>query len=74
MHAVATGATHTGFGMGRTLEIGVCPCVASQARGVRYLRRCLAELKNLRHVAAAFDVSLARSVAALAGDSLVAVF
>jgi hypothetical protein len=34
MHAVATGAAHVGFGMLRTLEVGVCPGVATQAGGI----------------------------------------
>jgi len=72
MHAVAISATHIRLAMGGTLEIGMRPGVAFQARSVYELRRRLAELKNLRYVAAAVDVRLARPVAAFASDSLAA--
>jgi hypothetical protein len=47
--------------------------VAALALGVYLFRRSLGGIEDLRHVAAALDVRLARPVAVLAGDALAAV-
>jgi hypothetical protein len=70
MHAVATGAGYPSFGVRRTLEVGVHSCVTTEACGINLLGRCLGESKDFCHVPAALNVSLARPMAAFAGNTL----
>jgi hypothetical protein len=72
MHAVATGAAQSGLAMSGLFEVGVRCCVAAEAGSVDLFCRRLGKLKNLRNVATAIDVKLARSMAAFAGHSLAA--
>ena len=67
VNVVATDATDAGLGMRRTVEVGMCSRVATQAIGVHIFGRGLGGIENLGHVAAAVHVRLARAVAALAG-------
>lgn len=73
VYAVAAGATDKSFAMGGPLEVGVLTNMASEALRFHLFRRCLCELKDRVCHPAAFDVGLARPVAAFAGHSLAAV-
>ena len=63
---VATGAADVGLGMRRTVEVGVRARVALQAGGVNLFLRVLGGVEDLGDVAAAFNVSAARTMATFA--------
>lgn len=73
VNTVAAHATYARLGMRRTLEVGVRSRVAAQACLIN-LRKCgLGRIEDFGDVARAFNVSLARAVARLAGDPGLAV-
>ena len=73
VNAVAAYAAHFVFTMRRVLEIGVLSLVTAQAAGIHFLRGRLSRIENLRDIAAAIDMGLARPVAAFAGHAALAV-
>jgi nitrate/TMAO reductase-like tetraheme cytochrome c subunit len=73
VNAVATRAAYARLRMRRTLEVRVLARMTSQAGLVHFLRRVLVRIEDLRHIAAAVHVGLARSVAALAACAVLAV-
>ena len=70
---MATGAANPGPGVRRPLKVRVRPAMAAQAGLINLFRRHLADLLNLGDIAAAFDVSFAGPMAALASRSLATV-
>ena len=72
--AVTAQATNIGFGMRGTIEVRVRAGVAAQAGVIDLFGAHLAEAANLRNIATALDVSLARPVAAFAGHALAGMF
>lgn len=73
MHTVAGVATYLCFAVGGTLKIWMSSCMTLKAFGVNQLCGGVAEPEDLRYISARFDVSLAGSMAVLAGDSFTAV-
>ena len=73
MHTVAAGATYLCFAVGGTLKIWMSSCMTFKAFCVNQFCGGLAEPEDLRYISARFDVSLAGSMAVLAGDSFTAV-
>src|ERR1035437_2771851 len=69
---MATRATYAALGMRRTLKVRMRASVAAQAGFILLFGSHLGELLNLGYVAAAFDMGLARSVAAFARRALAA--
>src|ERR1035437_9758101 len=67
---MATRATYAALGMRRTLKVRMRASVAAQAGFILLFGSHLGELLNLGYVAAAFDMGLARSVAAFARRAL----
>ena len=72
--AVAAEAADVGLGMRRAIEVRVRAGVAAQAGVIDLFGAQLAEAANLRDIATALDVGLARSVAAFAGHALAGMF
>jgi len=66
---VATDAAYVRFSMCRALEVGMIALVAGEALLVDLPGSRLRGIENLGDIAATFNVCLARSVAALAGDA-----
>lgn len=73
MDAVAAGAADALLCVLRAREVGVRPAVAAQAGLVDLRGRHFGEAANLRDVAPALDVRLARTMAAFAGDAFTGV-
>ncbi len=73
VNAVAGCAAHIVFAVGGPLEIGVLTLVAGEAPGVHFFGGRLGGIEDLGSISAAFDVSFARSVAALAGNTALSV-
>ena len=67
--AVAAQAADVRFGMRGAIEVGMGAGVAAEAGVIDLLRAEFFEALDLRDVATAIDVSLAGTVAALAGDA-----
>ena len=63
---VATGAADVGLGVRRTVKVGMRASVALQAGRVHLFRGGLGRVEDLCHIAAAFDVCAARTVATFA--------
>jgi len=72
VNAMATVAVYACFAVGRPLKIRVGSRVAAEALLVDHPGRRLTELEDLRCIPARIDVGLARPMAVLAGDALVA--
>ena len=70
---VATGAADQSVAMGGPVKIRVIANMASQASRSNLFRGCCGESKDLGRIAAAIDMGLAWSVAALACHSLATV-
>lgn len=68
--AVATETADVGLRMRGTIEVRVRTGVTAEAGGADFFGAELVEAANFGDIATAFNVGLARSVAALAGDAL----
>src|ERR1700677_172507 len=69
MHRMAGDTAYVGLGVGRTKEVGVSSCVATQAGGIHSFSSGCGGSEYLRLVAARIHMGFARPVTTLAGNT-----